>query len=100
MENCPVLNVLGEAHKAKHAVATQNVFRYVVRRAEERGMRVNTSKTNMICVSDSLNYKTSSYIFDADGGRIDSTGHMKVLGWHFSSRPTVDAYVDVIIRRF
>ena len=40
--------------KFKHAVASQNVFCMIVRNAERKGMRVNTAKTGMICVSDSL----------------------------------------------
>ena len=99
-ENCAVLPVLGEAHKSKHAVLTQNVFRHVVRNAAKKGMKVNSEKTSMVCISDSQNYKISSYIYDAEGVRIDSTSTMKVLGWHFSSRPTPDAYLDTMIKRF
>ena len=29
-------------HRSKHAVRSQNIFRAVVRKAESRGMRVNT----------------------------------------------------------
>ena len=63
-------------------------------------MKVNAAKTNMICVSDSLNYQTRSHIFDRDGGRIDSGERLKVLGWHFSTRPTVEAHMAVVVRRF
>ena len=100
VENCLVLNVLGDLHKSKHAVATQNVFRHVVRRVEARGTKVNTDKTNIICISDSQNFKVSSYFYDAEGGRIDSTDSLKVLGWNFSSRPGVEAHVDTMIRQF
>ena len=50
MENAEILNVNGVTRKIKQAIPTQNVFRYVVRRAEEQGMRVNTAKTSMICI--------------------------------------------------
>ena len=86
--------------KMKHAIPTQNVFRHVIRRAEERGMKVNTAKTNMICVSDCLNHMARSYILDSDGNRIESSDKMKILGWHFSSKPTVEAHVNVLKRRF
>ena len=94
------MNVLDEIHKSKHAVTTQNVFRHIVRNAEKKGMKVNTNKTNMICISDSQNFKIGSYFFDAEGQRIDSSKTMKVLGWHFSDRPCVDAQVEVMVRRF
>ena len=86
--------------KDKHAVATQNVFRYIVRNAEKKGMRVNADKTNMICISDRLNHTTVAHFFDRDGTKINSGQSLKVLGWHFSTRPTVDAHLGVLRRRF
>ena len=35
-----------------------------------------------------------------DGVRIESGQTMKVLGWHFSDRPNVDAFIDALSRRF
>ena len=45
----------------KHAVACQNVFRRTIRRAEERGMRVNEAKTAMVCVSGAQSYDCLLY---------------------------------------
>ena len=86
--------------KFKHAIATQNVFRHIVRNAERKGMRVNASKTNMICISDSLNTKNEAFIYDKEGVKICSNDNLKVLGWHFSSKPTVSAHLEVVKRRF
>ena len=86
--------------KTKHAIATQNVFRHIIRRAEGKGMRVNSNKTTMLCICDSQNYEVGAYIEDADGVRVESGKKMKVLGWHFSNKPTVEAYVEVLKRRF
>ena len=91
----PVMGV-----KDKHAIATQNVFRHIVRQAEMKGMKVNSKKTNMICIADSLNFKTKSHIFDREGEKIESGEHLKVLGWHFSDSPTVEAHIKVLVRRF
>ena len=99
-ENATRITVLGDPVRVKRATASQNVFRHITRRAEEKGMKVNTKKTNLLCISDSLNYKTCTYLEDRDGVRIDSGDKLKLLGWHFSSRPTVDAYLDVLKRRF
>ena len=100
MENSIRLDIQGVPWKIKHAIPTQNVFRHVVRRAEERGMRVNSSKTGMLCISDSLNYKTAAFILDADGQKIESGPSLKVLGWHFSQKPTADAQIAVLKKRF
>ena len=99
-ENAMQVLTAGESLKIKHAIPTQNVFRHVIRRAEQRGMKANTSKTAMICISDSLNFKTSAYIYDGDGHKLQSGAKMKVLGWHFSDRPTVESHVEVMSRRF
>ena len=60
-------------------------------------MRVNTSK---ICISDSLNTKSGAYILDRDSLRIQSGPKLKVLGWHFPERPTPDAQIGVLKKRF
>ena len=95
-ENAPQL---GE-EKIKHAIATQNVFRHIVKNAEGKGMKVNAGKTGMICISDSLNTKNGAFIYDREGQKIESGAHLKVLGWHFSPKPTVAAHIEVVKRRF
>ena len=79
------LEVLGESHRVKHAVELQNVFRTVIRRAESKGMKVNTDKTNVICISDAQSYTPSAYVLDSDGVRIDSGNSLKIVGFHFSN---------------
>ena len=64
MENAPRSISHQTEVRLKHAVATQNVFRHVIQAAENKGMKVNASKTNMICISDSLTFKASCYIQD------------------------------------
>ena len=88
------------SQKFKHAIATQNVFRHIVRSAEKKGMKVNASKTNMTCISDSLHTENFAYIYDRDGQKIESSTHLKVLGWHFSNKPSVAAHLEVLKRRF
>ena len=85
--------------RKKHAVHSQNLFRHVVRRAEDKGMVVNTAKTQLLLVSDSQ-LEDRAIIFDAGGVELESADTMKILGFYFSSKPTVQAHVDVIRRRF
>ena len=100
MENATRLLTSNVETRLKHAVATQNVFRHIVRAAESRGMRVNAAKTNMLCVSDALNFRAQCFIEDREGTRITSAKKMKLLGWHFSDKPTPAAYIEVLKRRF
>ena len=85
--------------KSKHDLQTQNIFRRVVAKAESRGMKVNRYKTQILCVSDALNYVASSYLVDAEGTKIESGSNLKVLGFHLDSRPTVHAHVEALKRR-
>ena len=47
-ENSFGFEVNGIKHRVKHAAQSQNVFRHMVRRAEDIGMKVNTAKTTMV----------------------------------------------------
>ena len=53
--------------RTKHAVPCQNLFRRITGRAVQRGMKVNTLKTAMLCISDATSYKAASYIHGSSG---------------------------------
>ena len=89
----------GKICKEKHGLITQNLFRCVVEKAVSRGMRVNNKKNKIICVSDALNYKVLAFIRDAEGEKISSAENMKVLGFHFDSRPTCHAHIEALRAR-
>ena len=61
-------------------------------------MKFNGSKTAMICMSGAQSYNARFQILGADGQTIQSRDRMKVLGFHFSGRPTVHAHVDTLCR--
>lgn len=63
-------------------------------------MKVNSSKTNIICISDSLNHDRKVFMLGEDGVKICSRESMKVLGFHFSSKPTMQAQCDSILKKF
>ena len=73
---------LGKIHKFKHDIQSQNVFRRVVSRAEDRGMVVNWGKTKILCISDSQSYKAHAMIKDGESNELTSGEHLKVLGFH------------------
>ena len=86
--------------KERLAVSSQNAFRTIVRNAVDKGMMVNSSKTNVICINDALNHERKTFIEDEDGEKICSENTMKILGFNFTNRPTMSAQVSSIIKKF
>ena len=97
-ENSYGFRVNGQLHRVKHAVQSQNVFRHVVRRAEDLGMVVNALKTAMICVSGATEYEADAYLLDADNNRIGCVKEIKALGLRFSNKLDMGAQVAHIIK--
>ena len=85
--------------KTKHVIPTQNAYRSITTNAKKIGMVVNDSKTVLLCISDALNYRPKVFILDNNGERIDCVDKMKLLGFTFSSRPTVQAHVDTVLKK-
>ena len=92
-ENSYGFEINGVKYRVKHAVQAQNVFRHVVRRAEELGMVVNTEKTDMICVSGAADNVADAYLLDADQTRIGCSQTMRALGLRFSNRLDMEEQV-------
>ena len=86
-------------YRDKHGAQCQNTFRYIVRRAHEQGMKVNSSKTAMVCVSEVQSYDAGSDIFGADSKIISSGEVMKMFGFQLSSRPGVHTHVVALSKR-
>lgn len=78
----------------------QNTFRRTIRNAELIGMKANTNKTNLLCVSDALTYKAEAFFYAMDGTKLSSTNGLKLLGFHFGPRPNCQAHVDAVKRSF
>ena len=55
----------------KHAVASQNTFKRIVRNAEAIGMLVNTDKTAQICISDAQSFNARAHRYIHHGGDKD-----------------------------
>ena len=97
-ENSMGFTVNGQKFRVKHAVQAQNVFRHVVRRAEDLGMVVNSQKTTMTCMSGALEYEADAYILDADQNRVGCSKTFKALGIRFSSNLDMEEHVRYIER--
>lgn len=99
-ENSLGFTVNDVKHRVKHAVQSQNVFRHIVRNALAIGMKLNASKTTLVCFSDTQGYKADAYIEDEDGAVVRGTEKMKALGVRFSCSPTWNEHVNWIRKSF
>ena len=90
----------GTSIKRKHAKRSQNVVRTIVHCAEDSDMVINAKKTRMLCISAATSYEAKAYILDNEGQEIESGSSLKILGFHFSSAPNMQAQVDSIIGKF
>ena len=53
----------------------------------------------MLCISAARTYKPRSYININSSDIVLSGKNMKLLGFHFDTRPTVDAHVAAILKK-
>ena len=97
-ENSYGFVVNGQKFRVKQAIQSQNVFRHIVRRAEELGMVVNTSKTDMVCFSAAQDYVADAFLLDSDQTRIGYSQKIKALGMHFSNRLDMEEQVKHITK--
>ena len=98
--NYDKLRTDGYGCRVYHATRSQNLFREIVVRAEFCGMKVNGAKTNLMLISDLKSYHPEAFILDNDGTKIEGKQALKVLGFHFSTRPDMSAQVADIRRKF
>jgi hypothetical protein len=74
------------------ASESQCLFDKVVSNAASIGMKVNATKTQIMCISPDNGYKNSAYI-EANGHRVESVSDMRVLGYHFDTNAGAEAHV-------
>ena len=90
----------GHSYRTKRALRTENLFRRIVHQAISQGMKVNSLKTNAMVIAELKSYIPRAYFLDTDGVRIDAKQSMKILGFHFSSDPNMNAQVASIKKKF
>ena len=89
-------------HKRKLRVIAKKseaVFNEVQTLAADKKMKVNCKKTQLLCVSSSLNNEVGSYI-RTNEGEIDSTSSLKILGFNFNTEPNANYHVTGLINKF
>ena len=79
----------------------QTFFKDVTSNSRQIGMTVNSSKTQILCISSARDSKVSAYInIDNSPEKIISQDSSKILGFTFDARPGVDAHVDYFLFKF
>ena len=81
---------------------SEHLINHVTESAAELGLKVNNKKTQMICINGNPNLKVSTFIIDQHNAneRVVSSDCMKILGFFFDSRPTVDKHIYKMGRKF
>ena len=81
------------------AQKSENIFRQVVEIADNINMKVNSRKTQMLCVNACKNNTVTSHIYTDAGERINSSDSLRVLGFDFSAEPNAIKHVSGVIDR-
>ena len=78
------------------AAKSELQFAAVQRLAANIGMQVNEKKTQLLCIAGDSSSDVSSYI-RTDTGEISSGKALKILGFHFDSKPSAVYHVTQVI---
>ena len=82
-----------------HAAKSERLFSRIGDRANEIGMQVNNTKTQMLCVH-SCRHNIAKCHIETPNGNICSSDELKLLGFPFSSQPNANRHVELLIERF
>ena len=81
------------------AAKSELQFAAVQRLAANIGMQVNEKKTQLLCIAGDSSSDVSSYI-RTDTGEISSGKALKILGFHFDSKPSAVYHITQVINSF
>ena len=82
-----------------HARKSEESFKNIMENATSIGMKINSEKTQLLCINDCNYSETNSFIYTDDDTKINSTCTMKTLGFIFSNRPNVVENTNYIIKK-
>ena len=86
-----------------HAPKLQVFLERVSERASEIGMVVNQKKTQVLCISASIHDECKAYIRPTISETCTETisgGSLKIIGFHFNTKPTVGFHVEIMCQKF
>ena len=77
----------------------QAAFNTISSRAERKGLKINDEKTQILSVSSAL-YDTKATLKGKNGVELYSDKTLKMLGFVFSAKPTVEAQLEHLMQKF
>ena len=81
--NTGVMSISQDKQRVEiHAGKSQAFYELVAANTKAVGMKMNALKTQLLCISTSINYEVRSFIY-IDGHKITSGDEMKLLGFYF-----------------
>ena len=85
--------------KLIHASRSEKFLKLTEQNASHIGMKINTAKTKMLCVTTAKNSSVNTFI-KAGGQVIKGEEELSILGYKIGREPTAEKQVDYIERRF
>ena len=82
-----------------HAEQSEKLFSGVSQLATKINMRVNSSKTQMLCLHPYNHEEVTSYI-RTEGANIMSGKSLKILGFNFDRNPSATYHVGLLVNKF
>ena len=88
----------GEAVKHVHGEEQQTIFSNIEEISRRQHMKINPTKTQLLCISSARDHHPVSYITH-EGKNINSVENIKILGFWFSSSPGVGLHVKKMLEK-
>ena len=85
--------------KTMRARQCEKKFNIISENAKRIGMQINAIKTQLLSIHDNRNANMKTFI-DTEEGRIEDGNEMKILGFIFGQRPSVDYHVNYLANKF
>ena len=63
-------------------------------------MRVNSAKTQLLCIAPASERELSTFITTPEGTHLKSGDNLKILGFYFGRRPDAAEHIEAIKRKF
>ena len=99
MSKAEAIRLENRDFRVKHAKLTERAFVRTEEEAEAIGMKVNTQKTNLLCMNDAQSYTAKAFFKDKDDNMVQSADTMRILGFTLARKPGVKTHVAELRRR-
>ena len=77
----------------------EKIHDIVAKNSRAIGMKLNSAKTQLLCITAAINYEVRSTI-DIEGTQIVSGDELKVLGFTMGRRPTMRPHVEAMKKKY